>query len=206
MACDIRIADPTAKFVASYINIGLTAGDMGSSFFLPREVNLGFAAEYLYTGEVIDAEAAYRTAVQLNPSFGPFHADLANLLRRMNRLDEAARTLEAAAATTACSDGYDGLSGVSIRIVPVSALTAPVEEPRTEQFVIVLFDAPLINRIVLVPTFAETVVLEIVRELLPQFKPSMVTLSAPLRSINGLPATIAPEIVLTPVGVIKTKV
>jgi enoyl-CoA hydratase len=60
MATDIRIADPTAKFVASYINIGLTAGDMGSSFFLPREVNLGFAAEYLYTGEVIDAEAAQK--------------------------------------------------------------------------------------------------------------------------------------------------
>ncbi len=60
MAADIRIADPTAKFVASYINIGLTAGDMGSSFFLPREVNLGFATEYLLTGEVIDAEAAQR--------------------------------------------------------------------------------------------------------------------------------------------------
>lgn len=60
MAADIRIADPTARFVASYINIGLTAGDMGSSFFLPREVHLGFAAEYLLTGEVIDAETAHR--------------------------------------------------------------------------------------------------------------------------------------------------
>jgi enoyl-CoA hydratase len=60
MAADIRVADPSAKFVASYINIGLTAGDMGSSFFLPREVNLGFAAEYLLTGEVIDAETAQR--------------------------------------------------------------------------------------------------------------------------------------------------
>jgi enoyl-CoA hydratase len=60
MACDIRIADPTAKFAASYINIGLGAADMGSSFFLPREVNLGFAAEYLYTGETMDAEVARR--------------------------------------------------------------------------------------------------------------------------------------------------
>ena len=55
------------------------------------------------------------------------------------------------------------------------------------------------------PAVAETVVLEMVSELPPEFKPSMVTLSAPLRSINGLPATIAPEIVLTPVGVISTK-
>jgi enoyl-CoA hydratase len=60
MAADIRVADPTAKFVASFINIGLTAADMGSSFFLPREVHLGFAAEYLLTGEVIDAETAQK--------------------------------------------------------------------------------------------------------------------------------------------------
>ncbi len=60
LAADIRIADPTAKFVASYINVGLSAADMGSSFHFPREVNLGFAAEYLYTGEVMDAETAKR--------------------------------------------------------------------------------------------------------------------------------------------------
>ncbi len=60
MACDIRVADPTAKFTASYINIGLSAADMGSTFFLPREVNLGFAAEYLYTGEMMSAEVAQK--------------------------------------------------------------------------------------------------------------------------------------------------
>lgn len=60
LAADIRLADPTAKFIASYINIGLTAADMGSSFHLPREVNLGFAAEYLYTGEPITAQIAQR--------------------------------------------------------------------------------------------------------------------------------------------------
>ena len=60
LAADIRIADPTAKFVASYINVGLSGADMGSSFHFPREVNLGFAAEYLYTGEVMDAETAER--------------------------------------------------------------------------------------------------------------------------------------------------
>jgi enoyl-CoA hydratase len=60
LAADIRIADPTAKFVASYINVGLSGADMGSSFHFPREVNLGFAAEYLYTGEVMDAETAKR--------------------------------------------------------------------------------------------------------------------------------------------------
>jgi enoyl-CoA hydratase len=60
LACDIRVADPTAKFLAAYINIGLTAADMGSSFHFPRQVPLGIAAEYLLTGETMDAETAYR--------------------------------------------------------------------------------------------------------------------------------------------------
>ena len=60
LACDVRVADPTAKFLAAYINIGLTAADMGSSFHFPRQVPLGIAAEYLLTGETMDAETAYR--------------------------------------------------------------------------------------------------------------------------------------------------
>ncbi len=60
IAADIRIADPSAKFMASYINIGLTAADMGSSFYFPRQTHLGLALEYLYTGDVIDAEEARR--------------------------------------------------------------------------------------------------------------------------------------------------
>ena len=59
----------------------------------------------------------------------------------------------------------------------------------------VLLVAPPMKRIVEVPEVAETVVLAIVSELPPVFKPSIVTLSAPLRSISGLPAAIAPLIV-----------
>ncbi len=58
VAADLRVADPTAKFVASYINIGLSAADMGSSFHFPRQVTLARALEYLYTGDVIDAKRA----------------------------------------------------------------------------------------------------------------------------------------------------
>ena len=68
-----------------------------------------------------------------------------------------------------------------------------VDEPRIEQLVMRLFCAPAIKRIVLVPAVAATVVFEIVSELPPLFKPSMVTLSAPFRSINGKPAVAAPE-------------
>ncbi len=53
-----------------------------------------------------------------------------------------------------------------------------------------------------VPLVAETVVLAIVRELPPVFKPLIVTLSAPLKSIIGLPAVVAPDMVRAapPVG------
>ena len=46
MAADVRIGDPTSRFVASSINIGVSGADLGSSFHFPREVHLGFAAEF----------------------------------------------------------------------------------------------------------------------------------------------------------------
>ena len=82
---------------------------------------------------------------------------------------------------------------VLIRMLPPAVVVLAVDEPSTVHLVMVLFCAPLMRRIVLVPAVAEAVVFEIVSELPPELKPSMVTLSAPLRSINGLPATIAPE-------------
>jgi enoyl-CoA hydratase len=60
LACDMRVADSTARFMAAYINIGLSGADMGSSFHFPRQVPLGIANEYLLTGEPMDAETAYR--------------------------------------------------------------------------------------------------------------------------------------------------
>jgi enoyl-CoA hydratase len=60
LACDIRVVDPTAKFIASFVNIGLSGTDMGSSYFLPKQMPLGIVNEYLLTGAVIDAETALR--------------------------------------------------------------------------------------------------------------------------------------------------
>ena len=78
-----------------------------------------------------------------------------------------------------------------IRIVPLAAATAPVDEPSTVQFVTVLLVAPLMRRIVL--EVAEVSVLEIVSEFPAQFTPLMVTLSAPARSMSvvaRLPLTV----------------
>lgn len=60
LAADIRIASTTARFNAAFIRIGLTGGDVGSSWLLPRIVGLGAAYELLLTGRVVDAPEAAR--------------------------------------------------------------------------------------------------------------------------------------------------
>jgi enoyl-CoA hydratase len=59
-ACDIRLAAPTARFNAAFVRIGLSGGDCGISWTLPRIVGLGHAAELLYTGRFVDADEARR--------------------------------------------------------------------------------------------------------------------------------------------------
>jgi enoyl-CoA hydratase len=59
-ACDVRLADPTARFGAAFIKLGLSAGDDGATWLMPRIVNPSLAAELLYTGRLIDASEALR--------------------------------------------------------------------------------------------------------------------------------------------------
>lgn len=58
LAADIRLASPAARFNAAFIRIGLSGGDCGSSYFLPRVVGSGRAAEILMTGRFVDADEA----------------------------------------------------------------------------------------------------------------------------------------------------
>jgi enoyl-CoA hydratase/carnithine racemase len=58
LASDIRIAATSAKMNAAYIRAGLTACDMGCSYFLPRLVGVSVASELMMTGRFISAERA----------------------------------------------------------------------------------------------------------------------------------------------------
>ena len=58
LAADIRLASPAARFNAAFVRIGLSGGDCGTSWFLPRIVGLGRASEILLTGRFVDAEEA----------------------------------------------------------------------------------------------------------------------------------------------------
>jgi enoyl-CoA hydratase len=57
LACDIRIASTRAKFGETYIKIGMMPGN-GGTYFLPRLIGSGMAAQMALTGEVIDAARA----------------------------------------------------------------------------------------------------------------------------------------------------
>jgi enoyl-CoA hydratase len=57
LACDIRVASTRAKLGETYINLGLVPGN-GGTWFLPRLVGSGMAAEMALTGEVMSAERA----------------------------------------------------------------------------------------------------------------------------------------------------
>ena len=57
LACDLRIASTRAKLGETYIKLGLNPGN-GGSYFLPRLIGSGLAAELAFTGDLIDAPRA----------------------------------------------------------------------------------------------------------------------------------------------------
>jgi len=58
LAADIRIASTAARFKAAFVRIGLSAGDLGLSWTLPRVVGLGRAAEVMYSARFVEADEA----------------------------------------------------------------------------------------------------------------------------------------------------
>lgn len=57
LACDLRIASERAKLGETYVKLGLAPGN-GGSYFLPRLVGSGIAAELALTGKLVGAERA----------------------------------------------------------------------------------------------------------------------------------------------------
>jgi len=63
LASDIRIAGDSAKMNAAFIKLGLSACDMGVSYFLPRLVGTSLASELMLTGRFIHAPRALATGL-----------------------------------------------------------------------------------------------------------------------------------------------
>ena len=63
LASDLRIAGESARMNAAFIRIGLSACDVGVSYFLPRIVGQSVASELLLTGNFIHADRALATGL-----------------------------------------------------------------------------------------------------------------------------------------------
>jgi enoyl-CoA hydratase/carnithine racemase len=60
LASDIRLLSAHAKFAFLFTKVGLSGGDMGACYMLPRVVGQGRATELLLSGDAIDAEESFR--------------------------------------------------------------------------------------------------------------------------------------------------
>jgi enoyl-CoA hydratase/carnithine racemase len=60
LAADFRVATPAARFAFLFTKVGLSGGDMGAAYLLPRLVGLGRATQLLMLGDTIDAAQAER--------------------------------------------------------------------------------------------------------------------------------------------------
>ena len=80
LAADFRVADPSARFQFLFTRVGLSGGDMGAAYLLPRVVGLGHATRLLMLGEPVRAPEAERIG-------------LLSELTEAGRADEAAQAL-----------------------------------------------------------------------------------------------------------------
>jgi enoyl-CoA hydratase len=65
LASDIRLSVPTAKFSVAFVKVGLSGGDMGVSWLLPRVVGTGVAHHLMLTGRTIEGVEAQRIGLVL---------------------------------------------------------------------------------------------------------------------------------------------
>ncbi|HEY5293110.1 MAG TPA: enoyl-CoA hydratase [Burkholderiales bacterium] len=57
LACDLRVASESARFITAFVKVGFS-GDFGGSYFLSKLVGTAKARELYYTGDPLDASQA----------------------------------------------------------------------------------------------------------------------------------------------------
>lgn len=63
LAADIRVAAPEATFSAAFVRIGLSAGDLGTSWLLTRLVGPAVTSEICFTGRPVRVAEALRLGI-----------------------------------------------------------------------------------------------------------------------------------------------
>ena len=70
IASDFRVCSTSARFAFLFTRVGLSGGDMGAAYLLPRLVGAGRATELLMLGDTIDADHG-RSPTAWSPSWSP---------------------------------------------------------------------------------------------------------------------------------------
>jgi enoyl-CoA hydratase/carnithine racemase len=84
LAADFRVADPSARFAFLFTKVGLSGGDMGAAYLLPRVVGLGHATRLLMLGEPVRADEAERIGlISVLTEEGKAGAEAAALAQRL---------------------------------------------------------------------------------------------------------------------------
>ena len=83
LACDLRVASESARFITAFAKVGFS-GDFGGSYFLSKLIGTGKAREMYYTGDALDAGQALSLGVvsTVVPDFELMEATMA-LARRL---------------------------------------------------------------------------------------------------------------------------
>ena len=84
LAADFRVCTPAARFAFLFTKVGLSGGDMGAAYLLPRLVGLGHATRLLMLGDTVDAEEAERIGlVSFLTGKDTFDDEVLGLARRL---------------------------------------------------------------------------------------------------------------------------
>jgi enoyl-CoA hydratase/carnithine racemase len=84
LAADFRVCTPATRFAFLFTKVGLSGGDMGAAYLLPRLVGLGHATRLLTLGDTVNAEEAERIGlVSFLVEKDAFDGEVAALARRL---------------------------------------------------------------------------------------------------------------------------
>ena len=114
-ASDLRIVAPDAKFNPVFARIGMTPGDVGLSWFLPKIIGLGRSAEVFNLAKVVDADMAERWGLATEIAEDPLVRAL-ELAEQMAELSpESLRQTKELLSASAAGGSLDQHIGVEIR-------------------------------------------------------------------------------------------
>jgi len=84
-AADLRICAEDSRFDAVFVKLGMSAGDLGLSFLLPRLIGPGRTAELFYTGGALSGVEAERLGLVQHVVDDPLHeaVELASTIAAM---------------------------------------------------------------------------------------------------------------------------